>query len=196
MHPYAIDSDERKTVIFVLSLFAVALTYALHLLLTKTGIQWPWWLEAPSVGGVFLLLYKLFDGWGWRLKGLRKFGFVKIPDLNGYWRAEGHSLTQGEKYQANVQIRQTWTHISITMETEHSRSHSLTASILVNQPDGTPVSYEYRNEPKPTALPTMHAHRGTAILRLKNSTLLEGEYYSGRDRLNYGSLILRRKEME
>jgi len=177
MHPYAIDSDERKTVIFVLSLFAVALTYALHLLLTKTGIQWPWWLEAPSVGGVFLLLYKLFDGWGWRLKGLRKFGFVKIPDLNGYWRAEGHSLTQGEKYQANVQIRQTWTHISITMETGHSRSHSLTASILVNQPDGTTVSYEYRNEPKPTALPTMHAHRGTAILRLKNSTLLEGEYY-------------------
>jgi hypothetical protein len=81
----------------------------------------------------------------------------------------------------------------VYLETEHSTSRSLAASLLLNQPEGPTLIYQYRNEPKPNAEKTMHAHMGTALLRLKNAECMEGEYYSGRDRQNYGSLILRRK---
>jgi len=88
-------------------------------------------------------------------------------------------------------IRQNWSAINIMFETEHSRSHSLTAAIITESPLGTVVHYEYLNEPKPKARETMHAHKGTARLILKGESL-EGEYYTGRDRQNYGDLSLRR----
>jgi len=150
MHPYATDSKERVHVVVMLALLSVAITYGFHAILTKTGVQWPWWLEAPSVWGVFGGLYLWFDKKLWRSKLLRKIGFVKIPDL----------------------------------------SHSLTASLLVHQPDGITLSYEYKNEPKHNAPCTMHAHRGTAVLRLKRGYSMDGEYYTGRDRLNFGVLNL------
>ena len=192
MHPYTTDSKERRNVMFRITLFSIVLTYGFHLLLDRLSVQWPWWAEAPSVVGVFRLLYGIFDRWLWRMKLLHRLGVVRIPNLNGIWDAEGVTSFEGEKYKAKVIINQTWTHISIIMETQFSRSHSLTASILINQPEGSTLSYEYRNEPKPNARPTMHAHRGTAVLRLKGENYLEGEYYSGRDRQNYGSLSLKK----
>ena len=45
----------------------------------------------------------------------------------------------------------------------------------------------YVNEPHPTAPDTMNAHRGTATLRLKGA-VLEGDYYTGRGRLEIGAL--------
>ena len=55
------------------------------------------------------------------------------------------------------------------------------------------LTYEYHNEPLPGATGTMHAHRGSATLRLaENGNALEGEYFSGRDRANYGAIHLRR----
>ena len=193
MHPYATDSTERMHVVVVLALLSVAITYGFHVILTKTGVQWPWWLEAPSVWGVFGGLYTWFDRKLWRCKWLHKIGLVKVPDLNGRWNVQGHSSTYNEDFAGEILIRQTWTHLSITMETEHSKSHSLTASLLLSQPDGIILSYEYKNEPKANALPTMHAHRGTTVLRLKVEGILEGEYYSGRDRQNYGTLQLEKK---
>lgn len=193
MHPYATDSGERVYVVVVLALLSVAITYIFHIALSKVGIQWPWWLEAPSVWGVFGGLYMWFDKKLWRCKWLHKIGLVKVPDLNGRWNVQGHSSTYNEDFTGEILIRQTWTHLSITMETKHSRSYSVTASLFLNQPDGITLSYGYRNEPKPNALGTMHAHRGTTVLRLNDEGLLEGEYYSGRDRLNYGELRLNRK---
>lgn len=191
MHPYATDSTERVNVVVLSAFLSVAITYGFHIILSKTGIQWPWWLEAPSVWGVFGGLYMWFDKRLWRYQWLRRIGIVKVPDLNGEWNVQGHSTNYDEDFTGTIHIRQTWTHLSVTLETKRSRSHSLTASLLLNQPDGITLSYEYRNEPKPNALPTMHAHRGTTALRLKDE-ILEGEYYSGRDRLNYGTLSLRR----
>ena len=193
MHPYATDSRERVDVVVVLAFLSVAVTYGFYFFLHKTGIQWPWWLEAPSMWGVFGGLYTLFEKKLWRCKWLHRIGLVKVPDLNARWHVQGHSSTREEDFAGEILVRQTWTHLSITMETEHSKSHSLTASLLLNQPDGVTLSYEYRNEPKPNALPTMHAHRGTAVLYLKDENHLEGEYYSGRDRQNYGTLQLKRK---
>ncbi len=193
MHPYATDSTERRSVILWLALISILIAYGLHLLLSKINTQWLWLIDVPSVMGVFGGLCTFFDKKLWRWQFLRKLTIVRVPDLNGLWVAEGKSITHSTDFAGTVKIRQTWTHISITMETELSRSYSITASLLIDQPDEVTLSYEYRNEPKPNALPTMHAHRGTAVLRLKGEGLLEGEYYSGRDRRNYGTLLLKRK---
>jgi hypothetical protein len=194
MHPYATDSAERRNVILWLAFVSIALAYAFHHGIERLGTQIPWWADAPSVMGIFGVLERLFDRWLWRIGIWRRIRLVQVPDLNGDWEAKGEtSFENKQRYIAKVRIQQTWTHISVIMETDHSRSHSLSASLLTNQPDGITLSYEYRNEPKPSATQTMHSHRGTCVLRLKDEDLLEGEYYSGRDRQNYGSLTLRRR---
>ena len=192
MHPYATDSSERKNVVFGLAILSVAVSYGLHLVLGKLNFRWPWWMETPSFIGIFGLFYEIFNSSLWRVKLLRKLGIVRIPDLSGKWKVEGYSAKRKENFNAEIEIKQTWTKISIVMESKFSKSHSITASILTHQPGGYMISYEYVNEPRANALPTMHSHRGTAILYLKNENLIEGEYYSGRDRENYGTLILKR----
>jgi predicted pore-forming effector associated with SMODS systems len=63
--------------------------------------------------------------------------------------------------------------------------------------DEQSVSYQYTNEPVVSARSTMHTHRGTATLVLKNGGLiLEGEYYSGRDRQNIGTIRLEKETAE
>lgn len=193
MHPYATDSHERRNVIFGLAVISVALTYALHQGIARIGVQVPWWVEAPSVIGLFGILYKTFDRYLWRLKVLRCLRIVKVPDLAGEWDVQGITSFNGEPFRADGRINQTWTQISVVLDLEFSLSRSLSASLIIDQPEGATLSYEYRNDPKPHALPTMHSHRGTAVLRMRSANELEGEYYSGRDRQNYGSLTFRRK---
>jgi hypothetical protein len=180
MHPYATDSPERQKVVLCIGSISVGLAYAFHGIIHALNLQVPWWVDAPGVLAIAAGLYEIFDKWLWRIPLLRKFGIVKVPDLNGEWKVVGQtSWSQGQEYHGNARIRQTWTHISICLETEYSSSRSLTASLLINEPEGPTLSYEYRNDPRPNAPTTMHSHRGTAVLRLINDSRLEGEYYSG-----------------
>lgn len=59
-------------------------------------------------------------------------------------------------------------------------------------------AYEYLNEPKSGAVATMHTHRGLARLSLRrdDGDVLDGEYYTGRDRQHYGATWLRRERRE
>jgi hypothetical protein len=204
MHPYAIDSEERRNVLLGIALVSVGLAYGFHWLMLHMNIQAPWWVDSPSVLGIAGVLYKAFDKWLWRW--FRRIGIVRVPDIQGQWEVDGYTsfdeevksceakviIRQTKSFKAKVIITQTWTHISVYLETEQSSSRSLAASLSFNQPEGAVLIYHYRNEPKPNAMKTMHAHRGTALLRLKNDEFMEGEYYTGRDRQNYGGLTLRR----
>lgn len=193
MHPYATDSSERKYVPLLIAVVSVFLAWLLNRILNALHVTIPWWIDAPSVMGFYGLLYPLFNRRFWRVPILRKIGLVKVPDLTGTWKGYAASSfdEHSAKHDATITIRQNWSGISIMFETEYSRSHSLTAAILTESPTDTVFSYEYLNEPKPHARGTMHAHRGTTRLTLKGESL-EGEYYTGRDRQNYGSLSLRR----
>ena len=126
----------------------------------------------------------------------RGLGVVKVPDLEGEWH--GHVTSSfdaaADQHPVTVRIRQNWTHMAIHLVADGSRSRSVVASIYVGT-DETTLSYQYQNEPNVWATPTMHAHNGTASLRLaENESVLDGEYYSGRDRRNHGSIILRRRQ--
>ena len=73
-------------------------------------------------------------------------------------------------------------------------SRSVAASIYVSEAE-TLLTYQYENEPNSNALVTMHAHEGTATLELgRDPKTLKGNYYSGRDRANRGTLVLTPKE--
>jgi len=78
-----------------------------------------------------------------------------------------------------VYIEQNWTEMSMCLKTDQSESYTLTSSILVGQPNGITLSYDYFDEPMSTAIKTMHSHRGTGILKLNSNNELEGEYYTG-----------------
>jgi hypothetical protein len=54
------------------------------------------------------------------------------------------------------------------------------------------ISYAYLNEPKMLAESSMHSHRGFAHLTLVgNGKELEGDYFTGRDRITIGTITLK-----
>ena len=190
LHPYATDSEERKTIPFYLAGFAILTAIPFSWLLAK--LQWPGWLDAPAAMGFYSAYYELFKHVLWRKPLLQKWGGVKVPVLIGSWK--GHVITSFDekkgKHPIEATIVQNWTEIQISMKSAYSKSQSIVGSILISD-DETVIDFEYKNEPMATAIGTMHAHRGTASLVLSaDSRTLSGDYYSGRDRQNFGSLHL------
>lgn len=193
MHPYATDSGERKCIPPILMGVSVLLAYLLHWVLIWSRVAIPWWLDAPSALGFYSLVHSGFDKWGWRDQRIRRLLGIKLPILDGDWQGYCTSSFDDHRTQYNisVSIRQNWRSLSIVLHTPTSTSFSQTAGIHVDDPRGVALTYCYLNEPKPGASAAMNTHRGTARLVLGNDAM-EGEYYSGRGRQNFGSITLRR----
>jgi hypothetical protein len=192
MHPYSITSGERERV----PLFLAGLTFASAWLAASVAshIRLPFWIEVPGTFGIYELLYQLFRVWGWRLPILRFLAAVKTPDLNGTWIGVVQSSfdEHSEAHDVIVTIKQNWTHLNVTLKSPHSESLSLVAAVELTMT--STLTYQYENTPRPGAVNTMHAHRGTAVLRLDADGLeLNGHYYSGRDRQNFGSINLKKE---
>ena len=193
MHPYSIDTEERKNILFFLAVVCIFLAWSFFKILNNYQITLPWWIESPSILFFYGLLFVVFDKWSWKF--FRKIGFVKTPNLNGEWKGHLKSSFDEHSYEikTTLKIFQTWTRIKILLTTEQSSSQSETASIIIDAPEGKYLSYQYINEPKPNAVKTMSIHRGTArLLFNEKENTFSGEYYSGRDRQNFGSLYFKR----
>jgi hypothetical protein len=196
MHPYATDSNERKQITFGLAVISVGLAWGLSRCLAVAHLAIPWWFDAPSSMGLFGIFHTIFDKALWRQPWLHRIGLVKVPILEGNWRGHVRSSFNQHtgEHEVSARIKQTWTQISLVLEGASSTSRTLVASLQVDTPEGAVLSYQYRNEPKPAAVGTMQIHYGTARLVLRDGTLLEGDYYSGRGRQNFGSITLKRVE--
>lgn len=193
MHPYSTNSEERSRVPFFVALIAILLAWLIAALLKQ--IQLPFWLEVPGAFGLYGLLLAAFRSHLWRCRVFRALGVVKVPDLGGEWR--GHVTSSfdaaADQHPVAVRIRQNWTHMAIHLTAGGSRSYSVVASLYVAE-DETVLGYQYINEPNVRATETMHAHNGTASLSVTDdNSRLAGDYYSGRDRNNYGHLALERR---
>lgn len=189
MHAYAVDVRERAAIFYTLAFISVILVYLLQIYLP---IAWPWWLGPPSVFGIFKIMLEFWDRWLWRASILRKLRLIQTPYIGGKWYVEGKSMTAAKEFTAELEIRQNWTTMVVRMETEESSSHSVAASLVIDGGGRKILIYHYANEPKPNASPKMRGHRGTAILRISDSETLEGEYYTGRGRENWGVLKARK----
>lgn len=191
MHPYTTDSNERKSVPLYIAVLSIVAALILILITEAIPFAIPWWIDGTSVLGFYGLFYTIFNRYLWKSRLLRIIGLVKVPNLNGTWNGDLSSSfdKQATKKNATIRISQTWTGISIHLETDSSKSHSLIAAIMTKSPIGAVLSYEYLNEPLPNAKDTMHCHRGTCRLTIQSDeNILDGQYYSGRDRQNFGTL--------
>jgi hypothetical protein len=198
MHPYATDSHEARLIPLALAVISIVVAWTFYGVLGAFRITVPWWLDAPSVIALYGACYKLYDEWFWTWALLRKLGVARHPNLSGQWDGElTSSFDSGAKrVPATISVKQTWTHICVHLKTATSQSYSTAAAIAISQPTGPTLTYQYFNEPKASPNTTgMHIHRGTAwqvFIEANGLETLDGEYYTGRDRGNYGSLTFRR----
>jgi len=189
MHSYSIDTEERKNILLILAIVSIIFSWGFYKILGNYQISLPWWVESPSVLFFYGLFFVIFDKWFWQY--LKKINFVKTPNLNGKWNGNLKSSFDNHTSEINATLKifQTWTKIKILLITDQSTSQSETASIVIDAPEGNYLSYQYINEPKSNAVNTMSIHRGTVRLIFdKKENTLNGEYYSGRDRQNFGGL--------
>lgn len=193
MHSYELDGRGRVAIaLVVVSVFPV---WVLDMSLNAVGFEPDWWLRLPSFGGFYGILHKVFDQYLWRWAALGKLGLVRVPDLNGEWTGEIRSshAPGGEPTPVRVLIRQRWSKLAVRLEATHSGSDSVMARLKTGDVVHPTLDYMYVNEPAAGACETMHAHRGTAMLELKDE-MLEGDYYTGRDRREIGTIRLQRKQ--
>ncbi len=194
MHQYTTDI-EKTGVYKWIAFISVFLAWVLSYLLKLIQIEILWIVDAPSVVGFYGILYKLFDTRLWRWKV-----FNNIPDLSGQWQGKVSSTHDkfNNEHPASIIIKQTWSHISIILTTENSRSESCVLTISTKTPDGAKIHYAYENKPRHNAVSTMKRHDGTANLILKEKDgklILEGDYYTGRDRKNHGILHFEKQSL-
>lgn len=199
-HTYSTDSNERQYIPFYLAAAAIGAAFLISHVFTKYQMTLPWWASPPiDTMALYGFFFWLFDRYIWKWRVMRQLRVTRIPDLSGTWRGYVHpSQTNGvsaglaANTEITISITQSWTQLLILGHTRLSKSHSLSGSLIVT--DECSLSYEYLNEPLAPAPETMHAHRGTARLSINNTcTALDGEYYSGRDRQNIGTIHLTRQ---
>jgi hypothetical protein len=196
MHIYATDSHERTQLVIALGFVSALLAFGLHWTLDALRFSPPWFVEAPSVLGIYGALYKLLDIWLWKKPFMCKLGLVRVPNLAGRW--EGHATSSydghGTQYPIRLCIEQSWTRLLVTLDSATSRSDSVTAAILIDKPNCVVLTYQYQNKPVASAVHTMNPHDGTAwlILDPAASDGLQGDYYTGRGRTTFGRLVLKR----
>lgn len=196
MHSYSTDENRFGMVknvgiiSFLLSLFLIWLLN----FITKMFVSLAHYSgKIPSVssififGSLFAIFYYLLDKWLWKTS-LIGFRCSKVPNLSGQW--VGYvitSHTEGTKSDVKVKIEQTWTSMSIILETEKSKSKSFTASIMTSE---SRIFYHYLNEPKFTAENTMCIHYGVTGLDIMSDKELNGFYFTDRGRRTYGEIYL------
>jgi hypothetical protein len=193
MHSYSTDSNERMFVPFYLAVISIVSAWFLPRLIEIMGLAVPWWFDAPAVIGFYGIYYKLFDKFLW--KRLVKIGLIQIPNLNGNWIGHFQSSYDGHTTQkhATIEVKQSWTKMCIVFKSGTSRSKSISSSIITTDAEGYVLSYEYQNEPNYNSVSTMQIHRGfTRLILSRDKKELEGDYYTGRGRLNYGTMNFRK----
>lgn len=194
MHPYATNLVERQALPLFVAAAAFLSGWAISALVSPYYSSIPFWISVPSVVGLYKLGMELLKYRIWKQDWFQHLGWSKTPVIGGEWR--GVIKTSFDRHAAEhpveLTIHQSWSDIAVILRGAHSRSTSVIGGLTVNHE--SIFTYEYVNEPVSGAVETMHTHRGTARLRVcEGGRVLEGEYYSGRDRTNQGTMRLEKQ---
>lgn len=210
MHTYSTDIDTRLKVIAGLG----ALSYILILIAQEflsgltTSLPLGISVSAPSFALAWGVIYAMFNNWLWKWNILRHLKIVRVPNFAGTWDGYLETSYQGKipdehisddddpdsdytRLNAEIEIGQKWRKIDIHLETNQSSSDSNAGTILINENKWPSLNYQYDNEPDPDTPSSMAMHHGTADLELNREDgdeVLEGVYYTGPGRENYGKM--------
>lgn len=193
LHSYELEGRGKVTV--ALAILSVLFVWLLDVALGAADFEPKWWVSVPSFAGFYSVLYWAFDNYVWRWGLWGKLGVLRVPNLNGEWAGNVDSSygPNGSTHPVSASIVQKWSKLLVRFETEHSQSHSISGTLKINDVINPELSYLYLNQPKSLAPGSMEIHRGTANLELKGESL-EGDYYTGRGRMTFGSIKLARTD--
>lgn len=192
MHQYLIPDEIRLRVYIITSGAALLSAWLLSRMIAAIGFPIPWYVDTPSVLAFLGLYLALYDRLLWKTRPIHALPWLQIPNLSGTWNV--HLRTSHEEFGSpqvgTATIRQTFSRISISLDFPLSSSCSFTASLLRDDAlSPFELLYHYQSNPKPGAPSTMAIHYGTTRLSVsENASCLTGDYYTGRGRLNYGSI--------
>lgn len=134
--------------------------------------------------------WQMFERWGWKFRVFRGW-LVAIPNLNGTWKGTIKSSWKNpdtgkvvDAIDAELMVKQTYSHVSCTMKTGEIKSQSFAADII-DDPNSGAISlvYSYAGVPDPTIRGRSPIHFGTAKLEVigAREDALEGEYWTTRE---------------
>ena len=191
MHPYTTDRSWLGEIcVFITTIALVGLA---NLAATAVAEEPQWWMTVISFGVPFVSVRWVTKRYAWRFALFRRLRLVAVPNLGGQWSGYLCSSYSGfsDQQPITVQIVQRWSELSIILDTQTSHSWSTSAILRTAGLPEAELTYTYINEPKAATDGAMHAHRGTATLRVEGDKLI-GEYYTGRDRGAFGEIVIRR----
>jgi hypothetical protein len=198
---------ERPRIIFWIAIVSIGLTLAIKGLISQLGDPISSYLAPPGAMAIFAVVFGAYNysAWRWEVFG-RRLSPYPIPNLNGYWRGAidirpsqpgkkraklGHGSAH-ESISCTINIRQTWTRISIEFDTDFTHSSSLMATLNAKEGSHGGLRYEYDVMPKAGTLPPdgvdLHRHFGVARLRPtdRHWSELSGEFYNDRSYPRWG----------
>lgn len=201
MHLYTINIKDKEKIIWLSIVLAIICSYFLNKLILvhcKLYQDYSWLIDIPSSSlALYYIFYKIFDNYSWRIKWVKKL--IKTPDLNGSYKGELISSRDNMESttEITIKIKQTLSKIKITLSTFQSTSRSEMATLIVGEPDGDMLIYEFINDHKKISDSNLNIHRGVTRLSYnKDDKTLKGTYYTSPERRNYGQISTIKKDKD
>lgn len=193
MHPYSTDATRPVRVMLLLAVAAIGLAYLLDRSWSVLHLKPPWWLDTPAVLGFYGLCWHLYDEYLWRLGPVTRT-LSGVPNLAGQWTGTILSSYRDQQpIEATLMVRQTSSHLLVTLETATSKSYSTMASLRSGPGPANGLQYSFANTPRSLSKPTMLPHSGIAQLILSaNGSQLTGDYETNRFRNTNGRMEFHR----
>jgi hypothetical protein len=183
-------SQIQLTTLVIVATFIWGIT----LIVQGVSVTGAWLRPYSTVVGVLPLLLLIFDKWLWRLSFLHGW-FVKIPDLQGTWRAGvrsswHHGDAEPQQIEGFMVMRQTYSSISMRFYTAESASELVACRITRSEDSVCEVVGVYQNVPRLLTRTDSPVHFGGLILRVQGDPVyaLEGQYWT--DRRTLGEIHL------
>lgn len=184
MHAYATGS--RTEAYSFLAVIAVILAIALNAGVDATGFEFGWIVSAPSVGGFFAILLRLFDTKAWRWKWIRRSGITATPIVEGIYEGKIRSTYQGVEVPVRLKVEQRWLRILIRFQVlnpQTSESRSAAAAVTDEGHNDARLIYTYSNRIRHgIADDDMGDHDGAAEVVVTPDGQISGRYFNARGR--------------
>ncbi|WP_182405055.1 hypothetical protein [Psychrobacter sp. GP33] len=173
------------------------LIYDLLKIFEELPSHWNTIISTLTTGILFLVVHFLCEKWLWKMN--LYFKRLKHTNISGQWSCDGVSSFQNDdmikqdiKWKGTVLILQSWANVKIRLETEHSVSNSISATIVYDESNEYKLLYSYENRPKNLNHAGLRIHRGFGELTVnKDDESAIFKYYNVEGRETIATMSLK-----